>query len=144
MHPLPNAHIVVRLAKPSDAPELQAHCFPMASVTAVREEIEENVQEFSSGKRIQLVAQVGGSVIGTVIFIRDAHPLRAHRGGLFSLVTAEAYQGQGVARRLVTEICNRASSLGIKILEISCRASTPAEDVYRRLGFTEYGRLPQD
>jgi len=30
-----------------------------------------------------------------------------------------------------------------EILEIGVRGGTPAEEVYRRLGFTEYARLPQ-
>ena len=33
-------------------------------------------------------------------------------------------------------------SMGIEILEVGCRGGTPAEEVYRRLGFIECGRLP--
>jgi hypothetical protein len=31
---------------------------------------------------------------------------------------------------------------GHRVLETACRAATPAEAVYRRLGFIEWGRLP--
>lgn len=143
MQPTPNDTIAVRLAELDDAPEIKEQCLPMASVAAVREQIEENMRGLDSGKRMQLVACVDGIVVGTVVLIRDEHPLRIHRGGLFSLVVAQTYQGRGIARRLVKEVCRRASILGIKMLEISCRASTPAEKVYRRLGFAEYGRLPR-
>jgi hypothetical protein len=32
--------------------------------------------------------------------------------------------------------------MGVEILEIGVRGGTPAEEVYRRLGFAEYARLP--
>ncbi len=33
--------------------------------------------------------------------------------------------------------------MGMEILEISCRAGEPAEQVYRHLDLIEYGRLPR-
>lgn len=143
MQPVRQDMVTVRLAELDDAPDLQAHCLPMATIVVVREQIEDNIRGFDAGQRMHLVACMDGTVVGMVVFVRDAHPLRAHRGGLFSLVTAAAYQGRGIARRLVEDVGRRVPVMGIEILEISCRAATPAEEVYRRLGFTEYGRLPR-
>jgi GNAT superfamily N-acetyltransferase len=74
--------------------------------------------------------------------VRNAHPLYAHRGELASLVVHPNYQRQGIARRLVEEVCEYGASVGLEILETGCRGGTPAEDIYPRLGFREYGRLP--
>ncbi len=142
MSTLPGDGITVRLARADDAPELQARCLPMAVVGGVRGEIEENIAGFDRGRRAQLVAELEGAVAGMVILMRGEHILHTHRAELFSLVTAAEFHGRGVARRLVAEAQRIARSMGVEILEVRCRGGTPAEQVYRRLGFQEYGRLP--
>jgi methylglyoxal synthase len=69
----------------------------MATGDAVREQIGANIREFQTGKRMQLVACVDGGVVRMVIFVRDDHPPRAHRGGLFSLVTAACLSARATA-----------------------------------------------
>jgi GNAT superfamily N-acetyltransferase len=69
------------------------------------------------------------------------HPLHAHRGEVTSLVVDPRYQRRGIARRIV-EATREHAATGIEILEVGCRGGTPAESVYPRLGFVEYGRLP--
>lgn len=58
------------------------------------------------------------------------------------MVVAAAYQRRGIARRLLAGSLARAAEMGIEILETSARGGEPAEHVYRRLGFREWGRLP--
>jgi len=87
------------------------------------------------------VAEVEGVVVGTVTLSRNPCPLFAHRGELDSLVVHGDYQRQGIAGRLVEETRIYATSIGIEILEIGCRAGTVARDVYPRPGFLDYGRL---
>ena len=75
--------------------------------------------------------------------MREGHRLRAHRAGVFGLVVHPEYQRCGIARQLVDALTTHAHALGIEILEVSCRGGTDAEQTYGRLGFIEYGRLPQ-
>lgn len=49
---------------------------------------------------------------------------------------------RGIARTLLEETRRRAGDVGIALIETSARAGEPAEEVYRRLGFREWGRLP--
>ena len=133
---------VVRVVHPDDATELQATCLPMASVDDVRRDIDENVAGLARGQCVQLVAEADGRVAGMVIIVREPHSLRQHRGSLFSLVVGATYQRRGIARQLIDQARQHARRMGIEILEISCRGATPAEHVYRRLGFEELGRLP--
>jgi hypothetical protein len=112
---------------------LREHCFSANTLTEVEVRIAAAIEGRAAGVQILLVAEVDGSVVGTGTLIRNAHPLRAHRGELSSLV---------IARRIVETIREHAASLSIEILEVSCRGGTPAELVYPHLGFVEYGRLP--
>jgi hypothetical protein len=43
---------------------------------------------------------------------------------------------------LVEAAPDRAAGLGVTLLEIDCRGGEPAEKIYPRFGFLEFGRLP--
>ncbi|GEM_PF-1201266 len=133
----------IRLVTFDDVLSLRENCFSMNTVEQIQELVEKNLAVFADGKGVQLVATVGGVVIGTLILTREEHPLEAHRAELTSLVVHPDYQRRGIARRLVEESKTYAKNMGIEILEISCRGGEAAETVYRRLGFIEWGRLPR-
>ena len=135
--------IVVRPVQQDDAISLQANCFTANTIEQVQEALAHTKTATADGQELQLVAVVNGQVIGSATLIRDSHPLRSHRAGLFGLVVNPAFQKRGVARQLVDALLVHAQAMGIEILETSCRAGTGAEQVYPKLGFTEYGRLPR-
>lgn len=135
--------IFIRLVTVNDANHLQANCFPAVSFEQVQEALHDTLAATAAGKELQLVAEVDGAVVGSATLIRDSHALRSHRASLFGLIVQPAYQRQGIARQLVDVLAVRAQSLDIEILETSCRAGMEAEQVYPKLGFVEYGRLPQ-
>ena len=110
--------------------------------TPVKERLESTIQMFEEGNGVQLVAEVDGIVIGTATLRRNSHPLYVHRAEIDSVVVHGDYQRRGIARRLIAGYRTYAESMGIEILEIGARGGTPAEEVYRRLGFIEYTRLP--
>ena len=138
-----HAPIVVRQARAEDAAQLREHCFSANTLAEVQARIAEALQAAQEGQQELLVAEVKGTVVGTGTLIRYTHPLYTHRGQVVSLVVHPAYQRQGIARRIVEALSDRARSAGLEILETSCRGGTPAEQVYARLGFVEYGRLPR-
>jgi GNAT superfamily N-acetyltransferase len=115
----------------------------MNTLREVQQRIAGTIAAFEQGKGVQLVAEVDGVVVGTATLMRNPHPLFAHRAEIDSVVVHGGYQRQGIARRMVEEAGVRAASMGIEILEISCRAGEVPEKVYPRLGFIEYGRLPR-
>lgn len=135
--------VTIRLVKIEDAADLHQNCFPaVPTVEAVREGIEEDLGAFADGLRVPLVAEVDGSVVGTATLLRESHRLKRHRAEVGGVVVAGRYQGRGIGRRLIDELRSRAAAMGVEILEISWRGGTRAEELYRRLGFVEYGRLP--
>jgi GNAT superfamily N-acetyltransferase len=134
--------ILVRPVGPADAVQLREHCFSANTLAEVEARIADAIEGYAAQIQILLVAEVDGTVVGTGTLVRRTHPLYAHRGELASLVVHPHYQRRGIARRIVETICEHAATLGIEILDVSCRGGTPAERVYRHLGFVEYGRLP--
>lgn len=112
---MPSTSIAIRPVEPGDAPALQANCLPLATVAAVREQIEANRHAFARGGGAQFVAEVAGDIVGNAVVKRDTQsPLYAHRAGLFSLVVSVPYQGRGIARRLVDAARAWAASQGIE------------------------------
>jgi acetyltransferase len=140
---MPADTVIIRPVEPRDAEQLCENCFSMNTPAEVQARIESEIRAREQGSGILLVAEVGGVVIGTATLIRNTHPLYSHRGELASLVVHPDYQRRGIARHLVEGICTHAVSMGLEILLTNCRGGTPAENVYPRLGFREYGRLPR-
>ena len=138
-----DADVVIRLVEQKDAEHLHKNCFSLSTLERTQERIARNLKAFVEGKAVQLVAEIMDEVVGTVMVMRKAHPMEAHRAEVFDLVVHPDYQRRGIARRLVEESKTYAKNMGIEILEISCRGGEAAETVYRRLGFIEWGRLPR-
>jgi len=134
--------ILIRDATLEDAADLQAHCLPRNSVEQVRDYIRECQDAPDGAEQVYLVAEVQGHAVGQAVLMRSAHGLRAHRAEVAGLVVAQRYWRRGIARRLVEACRARAAALGVTILEVAARGGEPAEEVYRRLGFIEWGRLP--
>jgi GNAT superfamily N-acetyltransferase len=134
--------VVVRPVETGDVQELQENCFLMNTLEELRDRVDGNLRMHEEGEGMQLVAEVDGAVIGTATLRRNPHPLFAHRAELDSIVVHGDYQRRGIARQMVQASREYARSLGIEILETSCRGGTAAETAYARMGFVEYGRLP--
>ena len=66
----------------------------------------------------------------------------AHLCTLFDVVVNPGFQRMGIARRLLDECKTRAAAKGVSLMIVSTRGGTTAETVFRKLGFIEYGRLP--
>ena len=135
--------IAVRVVREADAAMLRDHCFGADTAEQVAERIRGCLCQHEEGECVPLAAEVEGAVVGFAMMKRDPHALRRHRATLFDLVVSGEYQRRGIARRLVESLCDHAARMGVEILETSVRGRTPAEEVYRRLGFREYGRLPR-
>jgi GNAT superfamily N-acetyltransferase len=126
----------------NDAADICENLFSQNTLEQIQARLAENLQKAAQGQMCQIVAEFEGQVVGTTVIIRNAHPLRAHRAEVADLVVKYELWGKGIARRLMEESKKLAVDMGITILEIGCRGGEPAEQVYTRLGFMEYSRLP--
>ena len=134
--------IIIRPVEQDDTHDLRENCFSANTLEQVQGRIAENQKAMAEGTEVHLVAEVDGVVVGTGGLVRRSFVMHAHRAELVSLVVHPHYQRRGIARRIVERIKEHAASMGVEILEVGCRGGTPAEKVYPRLGFVEWGRLP--
>jgi len=125
----------------SDADDLYANCFSRSTPAKVVNRVKANIAMHEAGEGIQLVAVVDGVVVGSAMLKRNTHPLYRHRAEWLDVVVHGDFRRQGIARRMIAAGRQHALDLGIEIVETSCRAGTPAEQAYARMGFLEYGRL---
>lgn len=90
-------------------------------------------------KPIRLVAEIGGSVAGTVQY-RD-HLDRFH---LLGLAVHPSYQRKGVARSLVASLETLARGRGVRSLSLCTVKETGSIEVFERLGFRTVREQPDD
>lgn len=111
------------------------------TLTEIEKRIDENIKKQNNGQIVQFVAEVNGHVVGTMMLTLQSHPLYLHRCMLDDVVVSGDYQGKGIARKIFEHCVNYCKDNKIKIITTGVRGGEPAEKVYRKLGFYEYGRL---
>ena len=97
-----------------------------------------------SEREIELVAEVGGEIVGTagVDLIRAAEKTK-HRAG-FGISIDRDYWGLGIGRKLTEACIECARTAGYVQLELETVADNRrAIALYQSVGFVEYGRNPK-
>lgn len=135
-------NVIIREVKQTDAKDLWENIYSRNTPEEVEERVANSIRKMQSGEGIHLVAEVDGVVIGNMLLKRETHPLYAHKCSLDDVVVNPAFQGMGIAKSLFNECKNVAVRKGLKLVTVSCRGGTPAEEVYKKLGFIEAGRIP--
>jgi RimJ/RimL family protein N-acetyltransferase len=95
----------------------------------------------ASGDNYVLGAFAGGKLVGTVGFGRNTRRKERHKARIWGVFVAEEHRGEGIARRLLAEVLERARSLaGLeKIILTVGDHQAAAHSVYSSLGFTVFG-----
>jgi ribosomal protein S18 acetylase RimI-like enzyme len=89
-------------------------------------------------------AFAGGKLVGTVGFGRNTRLKERHKGRIWGVFVQPEHRGQGIARRLMEEVLQRAGTLaGLDqiILTVGDRQAG-AKRLYTSLGFTVFGHEP--
>ena len=94
-----------------------------------------NPENFVSG------AFLDGKLIGTVCFGSNLRRKQRHKAKIWGVYVQENYRGQGIARRLMNEVLQRAESIaGLEqILLTVGDYQTAAKSLYSSLGFAVFG-----
>lgn len=128
---MPVAELLIRPARLEDAEALQRYCYPDASVDEVRDYLAWCLRQAGKGRIVRLVAEVEGQAVGNVQLT-----VWGREGEVGSLVVAEAFRRQGLARRLLAELVDEARRRGLEALELCATGQEPAIlAFYQRLGF---------
>jgi RimJ/RimL family protein N-acetyltransferase len=91
-----------------------------------------------------LGAFVGGELRGMVGLAREKSAKRRHRAMVWGVYVTPALRGQGVARRLLRSLIDRAIEMpGLERLVLAADVDDPkATALYRSAGFVAFGREP--
>jgi RimJ/RimL family protein N-acetyltransferase len=95
----------------------------------------------ASADNYVLGAFLGGKLVGTTGFGRNTRQKERHKARIWGVFVDQEHRGQGIARRLLTEVLQRATSLaGLEriILTVGDRQAA-AKRLYSSLGFTTFG-----
>ncbi|MFJ6697999.1 GNAT family N-acetyltransferase [Streptomyces sp. NPDC091272] len=89
------------------------------------------------------VAYLDRRLVGLGYWLRHTRPTHRPHADLEKIAVAAAAHGRGVGRALTAALVDDARHAGIEVLTLDARGdNTRALRLYRSLGFTEYGRLP--
>ncbi|MFD8418509.1 GNAT family N-acetyltransferase [Streptomyces sp. NPDC059466] len=82
-------------------------------------------------------------LVGLGYWVRYSRPTHRPHADLEKIAVAAAAHRRGVGRALTTALITDARDAGIEVLTLDARGdNAQALRLYRSLGFTEYGRLP--
>jgi ribosomal protein S18 acetylase RimI-like enzyme len=81
----------------------------------------------------------GGALVGIAGFLAKPGQKEAHKGVLVGMYVQQGARGAGVGRRLAEAVIEYARTR-VEILQVTVVSSNqPARQLYRKLGFVEYG-----
>jgi ribosomal protein S18 acetylase RimI-like enzyme len=85
------------------------------------------------------------TLVGTVGFGRSPRYKQRHKARIWGVFVDDAYRGQGIARRLMSQILERAKSLPEleQIILTVGDEQKAAKSLYASLGFTVFGHEPR-
>ncbi len=98
--------------------------------------------EVAQGKRVLLAGWVDGVLAGTVSLNLDMTENQPHRADLQKLLVHPAARRRSLARLLMHAAEDAARASSRRLLVLDTLADTPAEGLYRELGWNETGRIP--
>jgi GNAT superfamily N-acetyltransferase len=106
-----------------------------------RAHYDEVAADVAAGNRILLAAFDGTRLVGTVQVVFARPPNQPHRADVAKLLVRREARGKGIGRVLMERAEAEAAAAGRWLLVLDT-ASAAAERVYRRLGWTELGVVP--
>lgn len=94
------------------------------------------------GGRVIFAGWVDGILAGTVTLDLDMPPNQPHRADVAKLLVHPSARRRGLARALMARLEEEARAAGRKLLVLDTKAGDAAEPLYRAMGWTEVGQIP--
>ncbi|RYG44472.1 GNAT family N-acetyltransferase [bacterium] len=92
--------------------------------------------------RTVLLARSEGRALGTVSLAPAHQPNQPHRAEVAKMLVHPDGRRKGIARRLLEELEAVAREQGITLLTLDTEAGGDAENLYRSMGYTMVGTIP--
>jgi len=114
---------------------------PLSRPTAVAF-FETVLQSVDRGERLLLAAFLDSQLVGTVQILLDTPPNQPHRADIAKLLIARSARGQGIAGLLMRHAEDQCRVRHRTLLCLDTATDSTAEKLYRRLGWTAAGSIP--
>lgn len=101
------------------------------------------IRGVEAGELVLLGARLSGELVGTAQLGLSFPPNQLHRAEVKKVVVHRRARGQGVATALMTGLEREARRRGRTLLTLDTATGSPAERLYRGLGWRELGVLPE-
>ena len=102
----------------------------------------ETLNEVSQGKRLLLVSNENGNVLGMVQLALVTKPNALHRAEVQKLVVHTRFRNRGIARALMRAAEDSARKEGRTLLVLDTEQGSTAEELYVKCGYTRAGVIP--
>jgi len=100
----------------------------------------DRMKDVESGRSVVIIAEADGKAVGMANARKRGGRLR-HTAGL-GVFVRRTYRSQGIGSEMMRELETQAKNMGVEVLYLEVYSISPAVELYSRLGYTEYGRLP--
>ncbi len=103
---------------------------------------QEKLADLATGKRILLVARETHRIAGTVMVEFMSTDNQPHRGEVQKLLVHGDFRRRGLATALMTAVEEASLEAERTLLVLDTLKDSPAESLYRQLGWQEVGEIP--
>lgn len=101
----------------------------------------ETMKDVESGRSIVIIAEAKGKVVGMTNAKKRGGRL-SHTAGL-GVFVQKTHRDQGIGSEMMVELEIQAKRKGVEVLFLEVYSTSPAVEIYRRMEYKEYGRLPR-
>jgi len=98
------------------------------------------MKDVEGGRSVVIIDEINGKAVGQTNARKRGGRLR-HTAGL-GVFVRRAHRGQGIGSEMMRELEAQARKIGVEVLYLEVYSVSPAVELYKRLGYAEYGRLP--
>lgn len=97
----------------------------------------------AEGRRVLMVAERAGRIVGTVQLVLDLPDNQPHRADVAKMLVHRSARRLGVAARLMAALEAQALAEGRQVLVLDTVTGGDAERLYRRAGWQRVGEVPR-
>jgi GNAT superfamily N-acetyltransferase len=98
--------------------------------------------DVAAGAFLPIVARIDGRIVGVAVLVPTGKQNSPHRAEVVKVLVRQSARRRGIATALMRGIEDLARSRGHWLLILDTSAGSDADRLYRRLGWTRFGEVP--
>jgi len=98
------------------------------------------MKDVEKGRSVVVIAEANGKAVG-MANARNRGGRLSHTAGL-GVFVRRTHRNQGIGSEMMKELEAQTKNMGVELLYLEVYSISPSVELYNRLGYTEYGKLP--